>query len=243
MTDRSPKHINIQRLAERLRVQVGLTHYSAVEFLIALVLLLVVTPLVEGLSQAVLIEGVMLTLVLGSAVLAVGAERRTLIIAVVLSVPAVFAKWIHHFAPEFVPAEAFLVLGIAFVGFVVFNLLRFILRASRVDTEVLCAGIATYLTLGLLWTFAYALTARISPNAFSLAGVSGSHVLSGFDALYFSYVTLSTVGFGDITPVSPTARMLAVLEALTGTIYLAVLVARLVSMHSLTAHPSQTDNS
>lgn len=243
MPDRPSKHVNIQRLAERLHVRVGLTHYSAIEFLIALVLLLVLTPLVEGLGQAVLIEGVLLTLVLASAVLAVGAERRTLVIALALSVPAVVAKWIHHFAPEFVPAEAFLISGIAFVGFVVFQLLRFILRASRVDTEVVCAGIATYLTLGLLWTFAYALVSHASPNAFSMAGASGKQVLSGFDALYFSYVTLSTVGFGDITPVSPTARMLAVLEALTGTIYLAVLVARLVSMHSMTAQPNQKDNS
>ncbi len=101
MTDRSPKHVRIQRLAERLQARAGLTRYSTVEFLIALVLLLVVTPLVEGLSQAVLIEGVLLTVVLGSAVLAVGAERRTLLIAVALSIPAVLSKWVHHFLPRF----------------------------------------------------------------------------------------------------------------------------------------------
>ena len=217
MTDRSPKFASIKRLTERLKVRVGLTRYSAVELLIALVLLLVITPLVEGLSQAALLEGLLLTVVLCSAVLAVGAEPRALKIAVALSIPAVTAKWANHFAPDFVPAEAFLLLGIAFVGFVVFQLLRFILSASQVGTEVLCAGIATYLTMGLLWTFAYVLTSRITPNAFTIAGTTESKVLSGFDALYFSYVTLTTVGFGDITPVSPTARMLAVLEALTGT--------------------------
>ena len=232
MTNRPPKRISIQRLAERLHARVGLTRYSAVEFLIALVLLLVATPLVEGLRHATLIEGVLLTLVLGSAVLAVGAERRTLIIAVALSSPAILSKWIHHFAPEIIPAEVFPLTGMAFVGFVVFHLLRFILRASEVDTEVLCAGIATYLTFGLLWTFAYVLVSRASPNAFSFPPASGKQALSAFDALYFSYVTLCTVGFGDITPVSSAARMLAVLEALTGTIFLAVLVARLVSMYS-----------
>ena len=243
MTDRPPKHAHIQRLAERLHARVGLTHYSAIEFLIALVLLLVVTPLVEGLSQAVLIEGVLLTLVLGSAVLAVGAERRTLIIAMALSVPAILAKWIHHFLPDILPAELFPVAAVAFVGFVVFHLLLFVLRASQVDAEVLCAGIATYLTLGLLWTFAYVLASCVSPNAFSFAGLPDKHELSGFDALYFSYVTLCTVGFGDITPVSPAARMLAVLEALTGTIYLAVLVARLVSMYSDTTQQRNQQDS
>lgn len=243
MTDRSPKPPNIKRLTERLKVRAGLTRYSAVEFLIALVLLLVVTPFVEGLNQAELLEGVLLTVVLCSAVLAVGAETRTLKIAVALSIPAVVAKWANHFAPALIPAEVFLLPGMAFVVFVIFQLLRFILSASQVDTEVLCAGIATYLTFGLLWTFAYVLTARVTPNAFSDAGIAGSKVLSGFDALYFSYVTLCTVGFGDITPASPVARMLAVLEALTGTIYLAVLVARLVSMYSVTGPPPQTDNS
>lgn len=232
MTDQPLKHTHIQRLAQRLHAPAGLTHYSAVEFLIALVLLLVVTPLVEGLNQAVLIEGVLLTMVLGSAVLAVGAERRTLIIAVALSVPAILSKWVHHFLPDILPAAVFPVAGIAFVGFVVFHLLRFVLRASQVDTEVLCAGIATYLTLGLLWAFAYVLASHTSPNSFSISGAPATHVLSGFDALYFSYVTLTTVGFGDITPTSPAARMLAVLEALSGTIYLTVLVARLVSMYS-----------
>ncbi len=239
MTHRLSKHVSVQRLAERLHARVGLTHYSAVEFLIALVLLLVVTPLVEGLSQAVLIEAVLLTLVLGAAVLAVGADRRTLIIAMSLSIPAVLSKWLHHFLPDLLPAELFPLAAITFVGFVVFQLLRFILRASQVDAEVLCAGIATYLTLGLLWTFAYVLVSRPSTNAFSFPPVSGKQASSPFDALYFSYVTLCTVGFGDITPVSPTARMLAVLEALSGTIYLAVLVARLVSMYSVTRDASQ----
>lgn len=241
MTDQIPQRVGIQRLAERLHARVGLTRYSAVEFLIVLVLLLVVTPLIQGLSHAVLIEGMLLTLVLGSAVLVVGADRRTLVIAIALSVPAILAKWMHHFLPDIVPAAVFPVAAVAFVGFVVFNLLQFILKASQVDAEVLCAGIATYLTLGLLWAFAYVLVSSVTPHAFSMTGVSDKYVMNGFDALYFSYVTLSTVGFGDIAPVSPAARMLAVLESLSGTIYLAVLVARLVSMYSSTTNRRPSD--
>lgn len=238
MTDRHHKPIIIQRLSAHLNVPVGLSRYSSVEFLIALVAFLVVTPFVEELSQAVLIEGVLLTMVLASAVLAVGADRRTLIVALILSIPAVLSKWIHHFAPDVIPAEAFPAVGIAFVGFVVFHLLRFILNASEVDTEVLCAGIATYLTIGLLWAFAYVLVSRVSSNAYSFSGMPDTHVLTNFEALYFSYVTLTTVGFGDITAVSSVARMLAVLEALTGTIYLAVLVARLLLPPTLRTPPN-----
>lgn len=222
-------------------MRVGLSRYSTIEFLIALVALLLITPLVQGLNHAALIEAVLLSVVLVSAVLAVSADRSTLIIALFLGVPAVLAKWSHHFFPEFVPAEVVPLAAITFAGFVVFQLLRFILRASDVDTEVLCAGIATYLTLGLLWTFAYVLVTCVSPNAFAIGGQPEARVLTGFDMLYFSYVTLCTVGFGDITPVTPAARMLAVLEALTGTIYLAVLVARLVSMYSQKPEPEITE--
>jgi hypothetical protein len=56
--------------------------------------------------------------------------------------------------------------------------------------------------------------------------------LHGFDALYFSLITLTTVGYGYIAPVSGPARMLAMMEAVTGTMYMAVLVARLVSGYS-----------
>ena len=117
------------------------------------------------------------------------------------------------------------------------SFLRFILRSPRVNSEVLCAAVATYLLLGLLWASAYALVARLIPGSFS--GVAaGSQPLHGFDALYFSLTTLTTAGFGDIASVSGPARMLAMLEAVTGTMYMAVLVARLVSGYSFAQPPA-----
>ncbi|MCC6209700.1 MAG: two pore domain potassium channel family protein, partial [Burkholderiales bacterium] len=63
----------------------------------------------------------------------------------------------------------------------------------------------------------------------------------GFNAFYFSFVTLSTVGYGDFVPVSPVARTLAMTEAMTGTLYLAILISRLVSLHSSAGHPAKRD--
>lgn len=231
MTDTSDRS-TVHRKAGHWPARIGITHYSTVEFLIALVLLLVLTPVVQELPHSRLIEGVLLTLVLVSAVLAVGAEPQTFFIALGLSIPALTARWIHHFFPAVMPAEIFPVAGMLLVGFVLYQLMRYILNAARVSRDVMCAGIAAYLTIGLLWAFAYLLTSRANPLAFATPGQSGKYDLNGFDTLYFSYVTLTTVGFGDIIPVSPMARMLAVLEALTGTMYLAVLVARLVGMNS-----------
>jgi voltage-gated potassium channel len=123
--------------------------------------------------------------------------------------------------------------GLLFIGFVVLEFLRFILRAPRVDFEVLCAGIATYLMLGLLWSFAYILVDRLVPDSFIFTvGPVSSRSMNDFNALYFSFTTLSTIGYGDIIPVSGVARMLAMAEAVFGMFYVTLLIARLVSLYS-----------
>jgi hypothetical protein len=125
----------------------------------------------------------------------------------------------------------FLIAGLALIAFVVANLLRFVLRAPSVNTEVLSASISAYLMLGLLWTVAYWLVAQVTPNAFAF-NTGTKETMAGFNAFYFSFITLSTVGYGDITPVSKVARMLAAMEAMTGLLYVAVLIARLVALYS-----------
>jgi hypothetical protein len=151
----------------------------------------------------------------------------------VLAIPAIAGRWISHFRPDLVPPPVFLVAGLALIAFVVANLLRFILRAPSVNTEVLCASISAYLMLGLLWTVAYWLVAQVDPNAFAFNTAGGTkQTMAGFDAFYFSFITLSTVGYGDITPVSRIARWLAAMEAMTGLLYVTVLIARLVSLYS-----------
>jgi hypothetical protein len=87
--------------------------------------------------------------------------------------------------------------------------------------------------LGLLWTVAYWLVAQVTPNAFAFNTNTGTkETMVGFNAFYFSFITLSTVGYGDIAPVSRIARWLAATEAMTGLLYVTVLIARLVSLYS-----------
>lgn len=211
----------------------GASRYSAVKLLVALGLLFASAPFVQNLPQGDLVESVLLTLVMVSAVLAVGGRRRTHIIALVLLVPALAGRWINHFRPDLMPPTVYIFGAIVFFGFVVAQLLHFIVRAPRVDANVLCAGVAGFLLLGLLWVPAYLLVARLNPAAFALPASSGAGaILNGFDALYFSIITLCTIGYGDITPASKVARMLAMMEGITGLFYMAVLISRLVSLHS-----------
>ncbi|HEV8002782.1 MAG TPA: ion channel [Planctomycetaceae bacterium] len=212
-----------------------LRKWSAFEFLISLLLLVVVTPFVEDLRLGPLVEAVLLTFVLASAVLAVSDRRAPLLVAMSLALLAVAARWTQHFQPERLPPAIYLSPALALLGFVLVQYFRYILRAPVVTFVVLCAATSTYLMLGLLWAMAYLLVASSNPNAFALsAAPNATNVMTGFNAFYFSFVTLSTVGYGDIVPVSRVARMLAAMEATTGTLYVAMLIARLVSMHAST---------
>ncbi len=212
---------------------IGAMRYSSIELLAALVLLIMVTPFVEDMKHGSQIEAVMLSVVMISAGLAVGGRSDMMIIAALLLVPTLLAQWTHHFFPHFVSPVAHLMLGMLFMGFVAGNLLRFILRAPRVDSEVMCAGISVYLMIGLMWALAYMLTTHLSTGAFTFVNdPDQERTMTSFNAFYFSFTTLSTVGFGDITPVSKVARTLAIMEAITGMFYMAILISRLVSMYA-----------
>ena len=223
-----PRH-SIKPVLERLRFR----RFSTVQLLVALVLLLVSAPFVEEIKGGGLILSVLFSLVLLAAVFAVANRKRTLAIALVLAIPAITARWINQLRPDLVHPSVFLVGALLLLAFVIGHLLHFVLHARVVTAEVLCASIAAYLMLGLMWTVAYWFVDQVTPGgAFSFNTARGSHSMNGFTGFYFSFITLSTVGYGDITPVSQVARWLAAMEAMTGLLYVANLIARLVSVYS-----------
>jgi hypothetical protein len=204
-----------------------------VHFLVALSLMVVAAPFLEDLAVGDLVEALLMTLVLLSAMLAIGRRIRTLCAAAVLVTPALAGKWLWHWRPDLVPPEAFAGTGLLFTGFVTWHLLRYILSAPQVNFDVLCAAVATYLMLGLVWGFAYVLVAGLAPDAFSFTGgPAAGQQMKGFNAVYFSFTTLNTGGFGDIIPVSGAARMLAMAEQMVGMLYVVILIARLVALYS-----------
>ena len=234
----APKSAKNNALAERIRLgsRLGGFHFSAVELLITLIVLLVASPFLEELKHGTMIETILLTALLVSSVLVVGGDRKSLTVATILVVPALVLKWLSQWRPDLVPPSWFFAFSLLVFALVVWRLLRFVLHSPRVTNEVLAASITAYLLIGLIFAFGYKLAGLANPRAFLFTDPAGGpSVMSGHGAIYFSYVTLSTVGYGDIVPLSPLARTLAMTEAMTGTLYVAVLIARLVALQTSNA--------
>ena len=108
--------------------------------------------------------------------------------------------------------------------------LEHVFREGPITADRIRGAVAAYLLLGLVWAFAYALVEHYLPGGMKMEHGFGDPHHRMQDFAYFSFVTLTTVGYGDITPVHPAARMLAIGEALVGQLYPAILIGRLVSL-------------
>ena len=109
-------------------------------------------------------------------------------------------------------------------------LLARVMRDGRINLNRIMGAIGSYLLIGIVFTQAFRLLAEFIDGAFAIGGTPASFAAISYKLSYFSFITLTSTGYGDITPVHPYARSLATMEALAGNLFLAVLVARLVGL-------------
>jgi ion channel len=186
------------------------------------VVLFVLPPLVErtGRRRSLLLDvGFTLLLLAGVAALSVKPAARAALFAVVAVATAV--RW-AAFSPEATAAA-----GLVSVVAMTLVVLAKTFRAGPVNVHRIQGAVAAYLLFGLAWALAYEIVDLLGGGAF--AGPVSAEP-GRYHFIYFSFVTLTTVGYGDLTPVHPVARSLAVAEALIGQLYPAILLARLVSL-------------
>jgi voltage-gated potassium channel len=211
----------------------ALTHYSARQFLFFLVVLFLVSPWIEDTKDPRLVWSILMTLVLVAASLAAGDRLSTRTLALAAATPAIAFVWLQRFHPDRISLAFSHSLVWLFAAWVSLRLFRHVLRAKKIDGEILSAAAATYLMAALAWGLAYMVVWEADPRAFSFAtGPPAGQSMKGFTALYFSLTTISTVGYGDIMPSSRLARVLAMAEAVGGMFYMTMLIARLVSVYS-----------
>ncbi len=200
--------------------------------LAVLILLVLLYPFHQETPVATLGFAALNTIILAAAAYAASHSRRTLIIMFALSTPTVGLEWMYVFSRmSFIGNFRYLAVAI-FYGFTIYNVLRAVLRPGPVSADKISGAIAAYMLTAIGWAGLYGLTDSLVPGSFDIMGHSDAgSPLSIRDLMYFSFTTLTTTGYGDITPVSRHAQSLAILEQMFGTFYVAVLIARLAGLY------------
>jgi len=195
--------------------------------LVSMLLFFLLRPFLEGFVAIRILLDIFFTIILISAVYAVSKERPYLIVALTLAVPAVLIHWTHLV----VEAPSFMAIGdvfaILFYLFITTRAVSHLFRVKDVTFDLITGAVCGYFLMGMMWTHIYFFLEYVMPGSFSLP--EGAAVIK-MTFFYYSFVTLTTLGYGDITPVSSPAKSLAVLESVAGQIYLAVLIARLMGL-------------
>jgi hypothetical protein len=197
-----------------------------------LLLTLVAAPVISALKMSGALLEALLAASLLAAILPVTEVRSRpylLLTMVVVWLARPLTDWLDY------PALTVMTLGIwTLIGLIAAAAaLRFAMRAGQVDAERLYAALSAYLLAGIYFGLLYWVLEQLNPNTFTVTGP-----FSQTSAIYFSFVTLATLGYGDIAPRGDMARGLAIIEGVGGQLFLAVLVARLVSLYSKTGDQS-----
>lgn len=208
--------------------------------LVSLLAVLVLSPLMKGPLGDLFIDAYF-TVVLLSALFSMREERLLFRTGLVTGTPAILAMWFGEQMQ--VPSTLAVAAGLTavFLGVMSVGLVRRAMAPGRVTMSRILASLCAYLMIGLVWAEVYAALAVVSPGAFNgphdWSQMNGAEVVNRM--VYFSYVTLTTLGYGDVTPASEAARSLAVAEAIVGQLYLTVMVARLVGLFVAHEHSSE----
>lgn len=216
-----------------------LAHEETGEFRFSLLLAalfgaVLIPPYFDGHALFNLIwKGVFTTVLVAAAYTVVG-QRRILLMAVLLLLPTLATLWLEHFRHSNLVFYLDNLTTIAFLGFICYRFLLHILSARQVTTNIIVASMCVYLMMALMWAAIYSNINLYFDGAFRFPAEQATMALEEQMMgvfTYYSFVTLSTLGYGDIVPVHKVAQSWAAVEAMIGQFYIAIIMARLVSLH------------
>lgn len=150
--------------------------------------------------------------------------RLLVLLSLILSV----FDWLY---PSYSVEWLVIVLFLVFCGASAFLTAKHVFSGKRADPNMLFGAVCVYLLLGLIFSLIYGLIVEVRPDAFRGVELDSYGMASFDDMLYFSFVTLASLGYGDIIPLAPLARILVCIEVVFGQFYLAIMVAGLVALY------------
>jgi voltage-gated potassium channel len=204
--------------------------------LIFMAILLAVLPFIEGDELAIFSTKLVLSVILLFGIYAGRRVRRDLLLGGVLGIPVLVGQWLPQYSTHLGVFLAIDILTAVFLLYITVMILNQVLSARRVTLDTIAGAVCAYLLIGLGWAFVYRVMFVINPHSFLFGSGSFAHIFEEnkrpqlMNFAYYSYTTLSTTGFGDITPASGASRAISVLEAIAGQFFIAILIARLVSL-------------
>ncbi len=201
---------------------------------LSMIALLVFHPFLEGGLVQTVILNVLVSAVCVAGLYAVSTRRRDLIIGAVIGLPWFVLSWVNLVVPPLSPIVNCIpaVFLTAFYFFTAMVIFRFILNSARVGQNAMFGAVSVYLLIGGAFAMIYTVLEVLQPGSFHVDSVlNPDGILNTFDFMYLSFTTLTTLGFGDVCPVTSHARMLTVFEAIVGVMYLAVIIGRLVGIY------------
>jgi hypothetical protein len=212
--------------------------------LISILVLFTVSPFVSTFRHGVLFLNVFGAAILVAGSYALSEQKQLFRTAVVLSAISTIGACLPLAFPQRWAVLVSHSSVILLAAFFCVSILAYVLHSGRVTSDKIFAALCVYLLLGFVWTYAYALLDDMQPGSFADSTETGRTDEVGriMQLRYFSFATLTTLGYGDVLPRSSTARTMATLEAVMGQIYLAVLVARLVGLHIVHANASRSQD-
>ncbi len=197
--------------------------------LIFIIAMLIVGPLFEEFVQIRILMDILWSAIFVSAIYAVSQKKHHILIAVMLALPMLGSIWTKYFVQN----KALIVVGglcgAAFFLFAIIQMLIFIYSRKEVTRDLIVGAAVVYLFMALMWTFIFVAVETLHPGSFNIP--EGTDIEASRQFVYYSFVTLTTLGYGDITPATSMARSLCILEAVIGQLYLVVQVAWLVGVH------------
>jgi hypothetical protein len=197
-------------------------------FLILLISLFTIASFIGNEQLAQLYSSVNYTLLLISGLYAFSQARNFLRFTTIFFLFAIIIDWIDYFQPKTQLIDTLRPLITALVlAMLLIMTLRSILKAGSIDKNVIFASICGYILIGYFGAFLTMAIAIIYPGSYNLLGE-----IKVLDALYYSFVTMTTLGYGDLLPLTEPSRSLAILLSILGPMYVAVLIAMLVGKYS-----------
>lgn len=199
--------------------------------LLALLFFFIVNSFLFSHQFGMYISGLLFTAIVMLSVCALYRGHRFLHWVILLAVFAWLAFWLAHVFPNSCLHVVDYGLSTLFFVVITYMVIEYVMRQATVSANTIYGAVCGYLLLGISFAFLFGLIYNIAPMAFYLSDGRPLALIRPMQELnYYSFVTLTTVGYGDITPVLPIARTLSWMEAALGQIYLTVLIARLVSL-------------